>query len=895
MNAIKLIIKKNMRGLLLWRQSKSNLTPFKFLYKSLQGLFFLLTFLTAAVSHAACSSYQGKVVINEYNYISNWIELKILDTSVIAATTQFADWKLWVFKQSPAKSTSQPVGSMYSNIADNTCGTSSTQYYIRIPFSAADLDNDVNVVLADKDNNIVNVFRLDQTAPMSTYFTGFNSCTVTYSNLTDAPATGSASNKDIARLPDGTGPWVISNGTGANSQQTLCGSNDALFKLTKTPSTASIGIGSGSTFTWTITAQNGGSNGDLSNVTISDTLPANMFLSACPTGATCAGTAGAYTSFSINTGTTLKPIGSTPNSVSVTATAYVTAAGTYTNTARVTATEVSPGYVEATGTVATASAPGSFNAFESATLANAITGKIYTKLAGTAFALDVVAISGGSQATSFGNNVKVELLANTGTVGSGYGADNCPTSNTVIQTIASSSITGGRSAISFSAVANAYRDVRVRISYPTTSPTVTSCSTDSFAIRPSSFAITSSDATNNAKTGTPVIKAGASFNLTATALAGYAGTPLVDNTKVVGTTTAGTLGGSFAAADSATGIATGSSFTYSEVGNFGLNAYAVYDSTFTSVDQAADCTADFSNTLVSGKYGCSIGSVAVAQTTGSSGFGRFMPDHFDTAVVLNSGVPMSCATIGLTSCPTLYNGFVYAGQAFTTQITARNLAGATTTNYNNTAGYSKAVTLSAWDTLGSTTTQNPGPGSLANSSVAASVFSNGVASVTNTSYTFTTIPTAPTNIYLRAQDTDNVTSLRTIAANSVEGGVKVVNGRIKISNAYGSELLPLSLTASAQYYNGSSWLSNASDAVTTLTFPAIFAVGTGSTAVTLVPVSGVLSGGVLTVNLAKPTNGAGIATITPATAPTYLPVISGTATFGIYKNNNNFIYQRESY
>lgn len=548
-------------------------------------------------------------------------------------------------------------------------------------------------------------------------------------------------------------------------------------------------------------------------------------------------------------------------------------------------------------TAACVSAPSSFKASEPTT------GSIYTKLAGTAFDLQVVAISGGSQMTSFGNNVTVELLANTGTPSSGYGADNCPTSTVVVQSIASTKITGGSSAVSFAAVANAYRDVRVRISYPTTSPTVISCSTDSFAIRPTSFAITSTNATNTAKTGTPVIKAGASFNLTATAVAGYAGTPLIDNTKVVGSTTAGTLGGSFAATNGVTGIATGSSFTYSEVGNVGLNVNAIYDSTFSSVDQPADCTADFSNTLVSGKYGCRIGSVAVAQTTGSSGFGRFIPDHFDTAVVLSSGVPMSCATIGLT-CPALYNGFVYAGQAFTTQLTARNLAGLPTSNYNSTTGYSKVVTLAAWDAPGNSAAtlpvpgvQNPGPGTLANSSVAANAFSNGMANQATTSYIFITVPTAPTDIYLRAQDTDGVSSLRATVASSVEGGVKVLNGRVRISNAYGSELLPLALTASAQYYDGSSWSSSASDSTTSLTFASSYAVGVsgGTTAVTLVPVSGVLTSGLLTINLSKPTIGAGKAVISPTIWPLYLPITSGTATFGIYKTNNNFIYQRESY
>src|SRR5512139_86842 len=86
--------------------------------------FFLLCVFAGGNVQAACSAYQGKVVVNEYNYIDNWIELKVLDSSVIGATTQFAGWKLWVFKQSkPGSPASQNVGSMYTNTADNVCGT----------------------------------------------------------------------------------------------------------------------------------------------------------------------------------------------------------------------------------------------------------------------------------------------------------------------------------------------------------------------------------------------------------------------------------------------------------------------------------------------------------------------------------------------------------------------------------------------------------------------------------------------------------------------------------------------------------------------------------------------------------------------------------------------------
>jgi MSHA biogenesis protein MshQ len=186
------------------------------------------------------------------------------------------------------------------------------------------------------------------------------------------------------------------------------------------------------------------------------------------------------------------------------------------------------------GAVAT---PGVFNAFETSTAAGAITGVIRTKVAGTAFGLDVVAITSGAQQVSFSGNVKVELLANTGTPGIGYGADNCPTANSVVQTLASAAISGGRSTVNFSVVADVFQDVRVRISFPTTSPTVTSCSTDSFAIRPNAFAnfgVSDTDwqtagtvrALNDSTFGTLTHKAGRPFSVRANAV-NAAGTPAI--------------------------------------------------------------------------------------------------------------------------------------------------------------------------------------------------------------------------------------------------------------------------------------------------------------------------------------------------------------------------------
>lgn len=392
-------------------------------------------------------------------------------------------------------------------------------------------------------------------------------------------------------------------------------------------------------------------------------------------------------------------------------------------------------------------------------------------------------------------------------------------------------------------------------------------------------------------------KAGEAFKATVTARAfGGAATPSFGAGSNNGTETVnltrtrvaptgvgavdGALGGTTAIPRSnfSNGIATASDLSWSEVGVITLTAT---NSTF------------LGNALT---------------TTGTTGnIGRFYPEHFDTAVTLSVGVPMPCPT-GL-SCPAsndLQDGFVYSGQAFTAQVTAKNLAGSTTQNYDGTLGYAKAVTLTAWDALGSIVTENPpnppGGSLLMNNAIIAALFGTGVATTGTPTYTFGTVPTAPTDIYLRAAESaggDGVTSLR---AASVEGGVKVVSGRIKVSNAYGSELLPLTLTATAQYFGGATegWVNSVTDDATGLTLEGTSPVGSGTTEVT--PLSGTLTDGELDINLDVPSAGPGVATITPAVvgcaappAACYLPLISGAGTFGVYKGNNRYIYRRERY
>lgn len=599
----------------------------------------------------------------------------------------------------------------------------------------------------------------------------------------------------------------------------------------------------------------------------------------------------------------------------------------------------------------TFSSVGSFNAFETTTAASATSGRIYTKLAGTAFSLDVVAIAGGSQAASFSGNVKVELLANTGTAGSGYGADNCPTSAAVVQTIASTAIASGRSTVSFGAVANAYQDVRVRISYPAAAPTITVCSTDNFAIRPAGLVLWTDGYAGWAPVpsplgrsdqvtafvpsadATPVIKAGGAFKLYATTATGtnYSGALTVDSSKlsaqetsqvasqqdggVVGTLTPSSLTtNSQTAADLAVNSGIGANASYSEVGYVYLAAGAYRDNTFTSVDGASDCVADsISDTLAGGKYGCLIGNADIVR------LGRFIPDHFEL-----TGIVTTRSDITAPATPSLFTymdepmkfeltvtayRYVAAHSTPSTTDVTQNYAGkfakldaatlcngnlaacGVVANYGNwfaTANGSQCAAGSQCMGLGAVSGSTPLSTRLAldvastGSAQPTSSWSAGVGTFTaNVVFKRDTAPDGPygtLQIGGKPLDSDGVTlpprnstdtahcvdldvttGTKEAACNpgSTEANLRrwlfvtdVRYGRLRLSNAFGSEKSSLQMQIQAQYWSGKSWVLNAADSLTVLPASAFalsggLASNTSASAVSLAGGKGVLT-------LAKP-------------------------------------------
>jgi len=483
-------------------------------------------------------------------------------------------------------------------------------------------------------------------------------------------------------------------------------------------------------------------------------------------------------------------------------------------------------------------APGGFNAFDTTTASGAITGNIHTKVAGSAFNVAAVALNTAKTAvaTTFTGDVKVELLDASDNSGAVNASTNCRSSWTT--SLASTTTTfaaadSGRDTVAFT-VANSYRDVRVRMSYPATgTATVVACSTDDFAIRPASFtsftvtdgdwatAGTGRSLSNATAMGGIVHKAGQPFTVRATAVnsasattTNYAGTPTTTVSACAGTactTSFGTLSVSVAAT---AGVINNTTATYNDVGAFSMQ---LYDVSYASVD-ASD------------------GSSAAEMTISSPVItvGRFVPDHFDVQLLVTPVLK----TFNSTSCAT--RSFTYVGQPFgyatTPQATvlARNAAGTTTGNYSGamwklatssiTQAYSPLTPASpgldvSGATVPSITSNNNGTGVLASSSTDLLKFARS-----------TTTPLTPFNAAISlawsVSDTNengvtgngNITTTTPLSFASIafDSGNSFRYGVLKLSSAYGSELNNLPLAVEAQYWDGTRFATNAADQCTSL-------------------------------------------------------------------------------
>lgn len=300
-----------------------------------------------------------------------------------------------------------------------------------------------------------------------------------------------------------------------------------------------------------------------------------------------------------------------------------------------------------------------------------------------------------------------------------------------------------------------------------------------------------------------------------------------------------------------------------------------------------------SATLVGGSYLNSGANV----TGRAAPIGRFIPDHFDTFVA----GPMACSAAFPAGCPTLNDGatlsdhLAYAVQPFSVTLKARAGGGALTQNY--AGSFAKTVALSAWNALGGTVATSTG-GFPSGTPIAASAFSAGEATATPV-FSFSATPLAPENIYVRAIDTDGASSRRAAdpTTTSIEGGIRIVSGRMAIENMYGPPSTRLPVRLRAMYWDGGKWAMNAADTASGAS-TGNFTLGATSTCtspgfcgIILVSASGSgTTAGEFRLLLSPPTSGSGRRSVMLNSALPYLTG-SGRETFGTFRAP--YIYQRE--
>ena len=246
----------------------------------------------------------------------------------------------------------------------------------------------------------------------------------------------------------------------------------------------------------------------------------------------------------------------------------------------------------------------------------------------------------------------------------------------------------------------------------------------------------------------------------------------------------------------------------------------------------------FGDPLVGTVKACSFFVTGGAWPGQTGAAGRFVPHHFDVVVT------PACST------------FSYAAQPFTAMLSAMNglATPRLTVNYDGstatTPNFAQAVTLSDAPALGVGSFGSTG-------AVAASLFSAGVATTLTPAYSFTSKLTAAQTLKVRAIDADAVSS-----AGYAEGATGLRSGRLRLSNAFGSEKRPLPVAVQAQYWSGAAWVLNGADTCTSVPAAAVVLSGyldnrgAATAAWTTTASAFSLSTGSATLTLAAPSGGA---------------------------------------
>ncbi|MDP2787781.1 MAG: LamG-like jellyroll fold domain-containing protein [Pseudomonadota bacterium] len=497
--------------------------------------------------------------------------------------------------------------------------------------------------------------------------------------------------------------------------------------------------------------------------------------------------------------------------------------------------QIAADMVETVSCAGAPSGPAALNAVDVG--ANAVSGQIATKTAGAAFSLDIYALNAArtAQDSAATGDVLLDLLANNAT-GVARDANNCPTSGTTLS-VGTVTLAAGKVTAAMGAVANSWRDVRVRMRYPATgAATVTACSADNFAVKPATLSAIASHAdwqtagstllANTGASGGAIHKAGRPFSVRVTGYnasnaitSNYDGSPTASSACVL--PASGCVAGAFNAGafSASAGTAASSTASYSEAGaiaaTFSDTGYASVDSD----DTAASCA---------GFHVCA----------SAIDIGRFVPDHFDISANTPTFTP-ACGTFSYLGQPFGFGTGLGASPVWT--VIARNYAGATTLNYTGSLFKLAAGTVSgqAWSAASGTlavvgslpavsvSDLGSGQGSL--------VFSVGDPAGGGGLAFARTALAAPfdASLTLAASVADSEGVIHAgnpwqhsgigfddaNAATATDAQFRF--GRLRLSHAVGSELLPLPVPLTAQYWNGQGFVANTADNCTALTTPSL--------------------------------------------------------------------------
>lgn len=327
------------------------------------------------------------------------------------------------------------------------------------------------------------------------------------------------------------------------------------------------------------------------------------------------------------------------------------------------------------------------------------------------------------------------------------------------------------------------------------------------------------------------------------------------------------------------------------------------------------------------------------KTGGALNVTRFIPDHFDTALMTNAevaaspalpaippeGRSMSCAGLSDATrpCGPATTSFVHSGQPFFVKVLAYNGATPPELTQNHSGVHAKAVALSAVMAAGGGKVSPGGQlewiSANGGAPVAGSVnfaFDKGVgklaAPVGNMPrFIFSAKDVLPVTTYIRAVDADGVSSQRPSPPLpapqivSVEAPLTVVSGRLLVANTYGSPTGSLPVDATAQYYMPVGYVFNPQVQVASVAIGGAIEfnnclagmAGRCPAMKAAAPATLELKNGKGTFRVAPPVpapTAIGSADVSLGSLIYYLPSSFGRATFGIYRSGP-VIYRREVY